>query len=66
MLAFGELYIYIYTDLLYKAASLSSENLTTRLHRISSLPKSRNKSGIPIPTIHHDLSQIAIGGHFAH
>lgn len=56
------------------SASTSSDSLITpitpfgsnsRLYKIPSLPKSRNKSGIPIPTIHRDLSQIsALRGHF--
>lgn len=45
------------------SASTSTENLTTptgsnsRLYRIPSLPRNRNKSGIPVSAIHRDLSQ---------
>lgn len=49
-------------------ASASNENLTApitpygsacRLYRIPSLPKSRNKSGIPVPTINRDLPNVS-------
>lgn len=62
-----------YSSTNHNPASISSENLTapitsygggSRLYRIPSLPKSYNKSGIPIPTIHRDLSQVALRGHF--
>lgn len=58
------------------SASTSNENLTTpiipygstcRLYKTPSLPKNRNKSGIPVPTLTRDLSQIsALRGHFEH
>lgn len=58
-------------SILQIVASLSNENLTTtisgcnsnnRLYRIPSLPKSRSKSGIPVPTVQRDLSSIALRG----
>lgn len=68
---FGRIGNTLHLSTIHNAASLSNENLTTpisansstnRLYRMPSLPKNHNKSGIPVPTIHRDLSHIALRG----
>lgn len=46
---------------------IASLGNTSRFNRIPILSKTRNKSGIPVPTIQRDVSQIsALRGHFCH